>query len=264
MFRMIRLTSLGFALIGLNLAVSVLAGEPPPPNLAGKLQQAYCMSGYMDYNDPNAYFSTLFEVRVPQNAKPSYPQDLAKVFETYLNQKYGYVRTGPLSVICTLQNIVPGGQGVQASKDILIKEKQYYHRTIVETGWKPSPQQVAAAASAPAAAGASATPKPNATTTYYAFCKGNQGDAKYYYSAVFSSVVAQSPGQSAADETRPAAESLAKSFSAFLAERHGFKGSAECYLNPTQNGAEWTWQRLRGLALNSPDRFIQTGWAPAT
>ena len=108
MHRNIRLTSVGFALFCLILSGSINAGEPPPPNLAGTVQKAYCMSGYLDYNDPNAYFSAVFDVRVPQNAKPSYPQDLAKIYESYLNLKYGYVRTGPLSVICTLQNIVRG------------------------------------------------------------------------------------------------------------------------------------------------------------
>ena len=36
------------------------------------------MSGYLDYNDPNAYFTPVLEVRMAQNAKPSYPQDLAE------------------------------------------------------------------------------------------------------------------------------------------------------------------------------------------
>lgn len=261
MLRMTRLTGVGFALAGVVLAGPAQAGEPPPPSLAGQLQQAYCMAGNLDYKAPAAYFSSVFEIRVPQNAKPTYPVDLAKIYEAYLSQKYGYVRPGPLSVICTLQNIVPGGQSIQLSKDILIKEKRHYHSEIVETGWKPSSLELSAAASATAAPSAAAAPKPSpASTTYHAFCKGSQG-VQQYFSAVFNSVVEQSPGQSAADQTRPRAEELAKSFRGFLVERYGFSGSADCYLNPTQSGAEWTWGRLRGLALG---RSTDTGWTPAT
>jgi len=82
--------------------------------------------------------------RCSRSAKPSYPEDLAKIYEAYLNDKYGYVRTGPLSVICTLASTAPA---VQGGKDILIKDKQHSHPNVVETGWKPSPQGIQAAAS---------------------------------------------------------------------------------------------------------------------
>ncbi len=68
MLRTTRLTGVGFVLAGFILANSVQAGEPPPPNLAGKTQFAYCMSGYLDYSEPDAYFTPVFEVHVPQNA----------------------------------------------------------------------------------------------------------------------------------------------------------------------------------------------------
>lgn len=41
MFPATRLTSVGFAVFCLFAASLVQAGEPPPPNLAGTLQQAY-------------------------------------------------------------------------------------------------------------------------------------------------------------------------------------------------------------------------------
>ena len=259
MNRTMRLTSAGFALGCLFTAALAQAGEPPPPSLAGKLQQAYCMSGYLDYNDPNAYFSAVFEVHVPQNAKPSYPEDLAKVYEGYLHEKYGYVRTGPLSVACTFS---VSAAAVQGGKDEVIEDTQYHHRSVVETGWKPSAQEILAAASATAAPTVSAAPKPNPGTTYFGYCKGDQDSMTIYYSAVFSTSISPPPSQLSAEETRPTAEKLAKSFSAFLVGRHGFNGSSECILGATKSSIEWTWGRLKGLSLNARNRFIETGWTP--
>ncbi len=261
MNRTIQLTNLGFALSGLILAGTVQAGEPPPPSLAGTKQFAYCMSGYLAYTDPNAYFSPVFEIHVPQNAKLSYPEDLANVYDGYLKQKYGYVRTGPLSVVCTFS---VAAAAVEGGKDEVIKDTEYRHRKVIETGWKPSAQEIMAAASASAVPAVSAAPEPSPGTNYYGYCKGDQGNMKIYYSAVFSTSISPPPSQLSAEEARPTAEKLAKSFSAFLVGRYGFNGSAECNLGPTQSNIEWTWGRLKGIALNSRDRFIETGWTPGS
>jgi hypothetical protein len=253
------LASLGFAFSGLMISGPAQAGEPPPPNLAGTKQFAYCMSGYLDYTGPSAHFSPVFEIHVPQNAKVSYPEDLANVYEGFLKQKYGYVRTGPLSVVCTFS---VAAAAVEGGKSEVIKDTKYRQRNVIETGWKPSAQEIMAAASATAAPAVSVAPKPNPGTTYYGYCKGDQSSTKIYYSAVFSTLISPPPSQLSAEETRPTVEKLAKSFSAFLAGRYGFNGSSECNLGPTKSNIEWTWSRLKGLALNARDRFIETGWTP--
>ena len=257
MNRIIRLTNLGFALSAMMIAGPVQAGEPPPPNLAGTVQQTYCMSGYLDYTDPNAYFTPVFEVRVPQNAKPSYPEDLARIYESYLNQKYGYVRTGPMSVICTLS---VSAAAVQGGKDILIKDRQYRHQAVVETGWKPSPQEILAAVSATAAPSTPATPKPNPPLAVQAFCKSDPTGTKVYFSKVFSVAITQPTGQPFADQVRPLTDAWKKSLNAFLSQNYGYQGSTDCVAGEEFNPVLWTWGRLRGLALG---RGVDTDWSPA-
>ncbi len=254
MNRTIQLTSLGFALSGLMLAELVQAGEPPPPNLAGTKQFAYCMSGYLAYTDSNAYFSPVFEVQVPQNAKPSYPQDLANVYDGYLKQKYGYVRTGPLSVVCTFS---VAAAAVQGGKDEVIKDTEYRHRKVIETGWKPSAQEIMAAANE-AAAPVAAAPKTTPPLTLHAYCKGDQQGVPYF-SALFESGIQQPTEQPIEVQARPLTEKWKKSFTAFLAQRYGFTGSADCYAGPDLHSIQWTYERLRGLALG---RRTDTGWTP--
>ena len=258
MNRTTRLTNLGLALSGLILTGTVQA-DIPPPNLAGTKQFTYCMSGYLAYTEPKAYLSAVFEIQVPQSAKLSYPEDLAKIYAGFLSQKYGYVSTGSTSVTCTFS---VAAAAVQGGKDIVIQDTQYHQRLVVETGWKPSAQEILAAASATAAPTVSAAPKPNPGTTYFGYCKGDQDSMTIYYSAVFSTSISPPPSQLSAEETRPTAEKLAKSFSAFLVGRHGFNGSSECILGATKSSIEWTWGRLKGLSLNARNRFIETGWTP--
>jgi hypothetical protein len=255
MNRTLRLTSPGFAICAMMLASPAQPGEPPPPNLAGKLQQAYCMSGYLDYSDPNAYFTPVFEVRVPQNAKPSYPEDLAKIYQAYLHQKYGYVRTGPLSVVCTFS---VAAAAVEGGKSAVIADTEYRHRKVIETGWKPSAQEIAAAASATAAPAVSAAPKSNPPLTVHAYCKGDQ-QGKPYFSALFSSVIQHPTGQPVEDQVRPLTDAWKMSFTAYLAGKYGFNGTADCYAGPDLQPIEWTLNRLRGLALG---RKTDTGWTP--
>jgi hypothetical protein len=255
MNRTIRLISLGFALSGLMLAGSLQSGEPPPPNLAGKTQFAYCMSGYLDYNDPNAYFSPVFEIHVPQNAKLSYPEDLANVYEGYLKKKHGYVRTGRLSVICTFS---VSAAAVQGGKDVMVNEKQHQKRSVVETGWRPSAQEISAAANGAAAPVAAAPPTANPPLTVHAYCKGDQ-QGKPYFSALFSSVIQQPTGQPVEDQLRPLTDTWKNAFMAYLTGQYGFSGTTGCYAGPDLQPIEWTWNRQRGLALG---RKTDTGWTP--
>lgn len=249
------LASLGFAFSGLMLAGPARAGEPPPPNLAGTKQFAYCMSGYLDYTGPSAHFSPVFEIHVPQDAKVSYPEDLANVYEGFLKQKYGYVRTGPLAVVCTFS---VAAAAVEGGKSEVIKDTRYRHRNVIETGWKPSAQEIAAAANGAAAPVAAAPPTANPPLTVHAYCKGDQ-QGKPYFSALFSSVIHQPTGQPVEDQVRPLTDAWKKAFTAYLAGQYGFNGTAECYAGPDLQPIEWTWNRLRGLALG---RKTDTGWTP--
>ena len=59
----------------------------------------------------------------------------------------------------------------------------------------------------------------------------------------------------------PMAEAWKKSFTAFLVGQYGFNGTADCYAGPDRQPFEWTWNRLRGLALG---RNTDTGWTPGS
>jgi hypothetical protein len=144
----------GFTCCCLFLPASLQA-EPPPPDLSGKVQQAACWSSHNEYREPAMYVSDVFEIRVPKNAGPWYPRDMARVFAAYLKQQHGYVDTVNLTVFCSLQDSV---QMTQYTKDQLIKQHQHYKQPVVETGWKMSAQQAEAAASAAAAKPAAPAP----------------------------------------------------------------------------------------------------------
>lgn len=256
MFPLTRLAHLFFVLGSLFLAVSVQAGEPPPPNLAGKTQFSSCMSGYLNYSEPSAYFTPVFEVHVPQNAKPSYPEDLAKIYAGFLNQKHGYVRTGSMPVVCSFS---VAAAAVEGGKAEVIKDTEYRQRRAVETGWKPSPAQILAAASSSAAPTAPAAPQANSPLTVHGYCKTDAAGAKVYFSKVFDSSIEHASGQLSADQLRPTTDAWRKSFLSFLAQHYGYQGSAECFGGEELNPIQWTWGRLHGLALG---RSVDTDWSP--
>jgi hypothetical protein len=216
------------------------------------------MSGYLAYGEPSAYFTPVFAVHVPQNAKPSYPEDLAKIYAGFLNQKFGYVSTSPFSVTCTFS---VAAAAVEGGKSEVIKDTEYHHRTVVETGWKPSPQQVLAAAGGSAAPSSPAASKANPPLTIHAFCKSDPAGVKVYFSKVFDSTSDHPSGQPLEDQVRSMTDAWKQSFTASLAQRYGYQGSAECVGGEELNPIQWTWGRLRGLALG---RSVDTDWSPGT
>ena len=105
------------------------AAEIAPPDLSGKLQQAFCWSSNNDYREPAIYFSDVFEIRVPQGAGPWYSIDMSRVFAAYLIQEHGYVSSVPpdrilekpqhANIVCSLHDTAAMAQG---SKDLLVKD----------------------------------------------------------------------------------------------------------------------------------------------
>src|SRR6185295_15947118 len=120
--------------------------------------------------------------------------------------------------------------------------------------------EISAAANGAAAPIAAAVPKANPPLTVHAYCKGDQ-QGKPYFSALFISMIRQPTGQPIEDQVRPLTEAWKKSFMAFLVGKYGFNGAADCYAGPDLQPIEWTWNRLRGLAMG---RGTDTGWTPGS
>ena len=128
---------------------SLLRAGEVPVDYSGKVMQAYCASDWPGYYEPKVYFSPVFEIKVPPNGGPMYPQELGKAFAGFLLEKYGYVSTpNEHPSMCALMDSVAMAQG---SKDILLKQARYNNQRagrpgdpVVETGWKPASASAAA------------------------------------------------------------------------------------------------------------------------
>lgn len=258
MRRTTRLTSAGFTFLCLFVSAAIEAGEMPPPDLAGQVQQAFCFSSHNEYSEPAMYFSDVFEIRVPKSAGIWYPGDMASVFVSYLKQQRGYAGTPNPTVFCSLHDTVQMAQG---SKDLLAADHRYRKQPIVETGWKMTAQQAeAAAASAATAPTDSTAAKPNAAVTIHGYCIGHQGP-KAFFSAVFSSPREVTVEVNVVDKNGPTADRWAQSFDAYLAREHGGPGAARCFGFEALNGAQLNWSRqLRIASAFGPNGYVQTGW----
>jgi hypothetical protein len=258
MCRTARLTSVGVGYLCLLISASLGAGEPKPPDLSGKVQQAVCFSSHNDFREPAMYLSAVFEIRVPKNAGIWYPRDMAKVFEAYLKQKYGYVSTVNETVFCSPHDTAQMAQGV---KDSLAAEHRNRKQPIVETGWKMTQQQAEAAVPSAAAAPATAAAKPNPAVTIHGYCMGNQGP-KIYFGALFSSPREVPPVLNEVDRNRPTTDLWAKSFNAYLAQDHGFQGATgRCFAFEALGGAQLNWGRQLQMArAHGPASYAETGW----
>ncbi len=162
-----------------------------------------------------------------------------------------------MPVVCSFS---AAAAAVEGGKGEVIKDTEYHHRKVIETGWKPSAQELLAAANGAAAPVVAAAPKANPPLTVHGYCKGDQ-QGKPYFSALFSSVIQKPTQQPVEDQVRPLTDAWKKSFTAHLAGHYGFNGTADCYAGPDRQPIEWTWNRLRGLALG---RGTDTGWTPGS
>ena len=233
------------------------AAEIAPPDLSGKVQQAFCWSSHNDYREPAIYFSDVFEIRVPKSAGPWYSIDMAKVFAAHLSQEHGYVSPVPLdrpsekllnaNIVCSLHDTAATAQ---ATKDLVVKNHAAHKQPVVETGWRMSAQQAQAAA-----AGASANPPaataaaPTAAPIFHGFCVGSQ-DGKQYFSALFS-----------APMNGPTTDSWVRAYTDHLAQKYGFQGTVRCDTFDPLSRAQLVWDRQTRMASSfGPARYIETGW----
>jgi hypothetical protein len=250
--------SIGFTCCCLLVPPSLQAGEPLSPDLSGKVQQAVCFSSHNEYREPAMYVSDVFEIRVPQNAGRMYPRDMAKVFVAYLKQQHGYVDTINPTVFCSLHDTVQMAQG---TKDLLIKQHQYYKQSVVETGWRMSTQQAEAAATAAAAKPATLAPSaPRSPSMAYGYCKSSDYRIAYY-SAAFGSPIDTDPRRPTWDLIQTTGVQWRQSFIEFLKKKYGFVGYTQCPSYASQAESQKDFDNMIRLARSAPPgRSVETGW----
>lgn len=237
------------------------SGFATPVKPAPAVVHGYC---YADASKYTVYFSPAFSsatVGGPGGSTP--PEAMGKLtatltawqdaFKAYLAQKYNAIGL----IQCALEDTLPKAQSSrQALLDDFRNRNPGYtvKRTFVETDWayagSPSPPSPSAAAA----------PSAKPSLTVHGYCKGDQ-PGKTYFSKLFHSESSQPSGQSFADQARSLTEAWKQSFTAFLAQRQGFQGTAECYAREQKQQLEWLWGRQHGLALG---RSVDTEWSPAS
>ena len=199
--------------------------------------KGYCSS---EQDKPVVYFSSIFDVNIPNASHTISTQPLVNAFLIHLKEVYDYKTNSNYPVGCPLYKTLVEAE---ANKQKLKAQAQGLGKQIIEVAWTP-PAWGQVLHSADPNFMPQAPPIPGHT-----FCAVGYKDTMYF-SSVFDTV---GPYKN---------EAWSDGFSEFLSKRYGFVAEVEatCTILNTVREAEYNLKaRVGGVRANS-HKAVETGW----